>query len=105
MQFTVTATELNTAANNCISANDVIQGEISQMRNYVAGLMGVYQGTAALALQSLSDQWATDAAALNNVLLTIAANLRSNAGNYTDNENTNTANFVNLASGLPPARF
>ncbi len=105
MQFQVTAAELQAAAANCVKANAAIQGQITQMRNYVAGLMAVYQGTAALALQALSDQWGADAAALNNVLTTIATNLNGNAANYTDNENTNTNNFMQLLGALPPARF
>jgi len=105
MQFQVTAAELNTAAANCLSANETIQGEITAMRNYINGLMGTYQGTAAMALQSLSEQWGNDAVALNNVLTTIANNLTSNAGNYVANENANSSNFVNIANSLPPARF
>ncbi|GAA5199771.1 hypothetical protein GCM10023322_76160 [Rugosimonospora acidiphila] len=105
MQFEVTAAELNNAASNCLNANETIQGEITAMRNYVAGLMGAYQGPAAMALQNLSDQWGSDALALSNVLTTIANNLTSNANNYVANEDTNTKNYANLTNNLPPARF
>ena len=105
MQFTVTAAELTNAATTCQNTNETIQAGIAQMQAYVANLMGSYQGTAAIALQALSDQWGQDAATLNTVLSEIAANLNSNAGNYTTNETTNQTNYNNLLSNLPPARF
>jgi WXG100 family type VII secretion target len=105
MQFEVTAAELNNAASNCLNANETIQAEISAMRNYVTGLMGAYQGPAAMALHNLSEQWGSDALALNNVLTTIANNLTNNANNYVASEDSNTKNYVNIASNLPPARF
>lgn len=105
MQFTATPEGIIAAAASCDSTNAEIQQEISQMQQYVAGLIGSYTGTAASMLESLSQQWGQDAITLNNVLTEIASNLRSNADNYTTNETTNTNNYSNLLSNLPPARF
>ncbi|WP_157756797.1 WXG100 family type VII secretion target [Plantactinospora sp. KBS50] len=101
MEFKVTPETLVAAATNCRSVNSTIQNDIAAMRAYVAGLMSTYQGTAALALQALSDQWGRDATALNEVLNTIATGLDSNAGNYVESETTNTNNFQNLLGNLP----
>jgi len=105
MQFTVTAQELITASTTCRNTNSEIQAQIGQMQSYVQGLMGAYQGTAATQLQSVSQQWHTDATQLNYVLDTIAQGLQSNANNYVTNEATNTSNLANVASGAPSARI
>lgn len=105
MQFTVTAAELISAATTCTNTNRQIQGQIQQMRSLIAGLMGSYQGPAALQLQALSDQWGRDADALNYVLTTIANGLTSNANNYVTHESTNTSNYTNVMATLPNARF
>jgi WXG100 family type VII secretion target len=105
MQFTVTPAELHSAAKTCQNTNQQIQGQISQMQNYVLGLMGSYEGTAALALQHLSDQWGADAKSLNVVLSTIADGLTFNANNYVTSEAGNATNLMNIVSGLPNAKF
>ena len=105
MQFKVTPESVTAAAANCDSTNAEVQGEITQMQNYVASLLGTYTGPASSMLEQLSQQWAQDSVALNNVLTEIATNLRSNANNYTTNETTNTNNYSNLLASLPPARF
>jgi WXG100 family type VII secretion target len=105
MQFTVTAEDLINGAAACDSTNAQVQTEILQMQTYIAGLMAVYTGWAAQQLQNLSQQWGTDAANLNNVLTTIATNLRANANNYVANDTTAGTNYANIVSALPPARF
>ena len=106
MQFTVTAAELLSAAATCRNTNQQIQAQIAQMQNYVLGLMGAYQGTAAIALQQLSDRWGADAKTLNTVLSTIADGLTSNAHNYVSSETVNAGNFSSITTaGLPAARF
>jgi WXG100 family type VII secretion target len=105
VQFKVTAEDLMVAATNCTTSNDEIQGQIAQMRSYVLGLMQSYQGPAATALQSLSDEWGAAALQLNDVLGTISSGLTGNANRYVLNEQRNTSNLVAVASGLPPARL
>jgi 6 kDa early secretory antigenic target len=105
MQFTVTAAELLNAATTCRNTNEQIQAQVAQMQNYVLGLMGSYQGTAAIALQQLSEQWGADAKQLNFVLSTIADGLTGNAHNYVLSETANTTNLTSIGSGLPAPRF
>lgn len=105
MQFTVTAAELLSAANTCRNTNQQIQDQIARMQNYVLGLMGSYTGTAAQALQALSEQWGNDATQLNYVLSTIADGLTSNANNYIHHETVNTLNMSHITSTLPAGKF
>lgn len=105
MRFTVTTDQLTYAAGQCRTTNDQIQGQIGRMQGYIAGLMGSYQGTAAVALQRLSDQWSADSKSLNFVLSTIADGLTTNANNYDTSESANTANLASITAGLPAARI
>jgi WXG100 family type VII secretion target len=105
MQFTVTAAELLNAAATCRNTNQQLQTQIAQMQNYVLGLTGSYKGTAALALQQLSDRWGADAKSLNYVLSTIADGLTANAHNYVTHETVNAGNLSSIAAGLPAARI
>jgi WXG100 family type VII secretion target len=105
MQFSVTAGDVNNGAASCRSTNDLVQTQITQMVNYVTGLMGSYQGVAAAAMLNVSDQWMNDAKQLNFVLTTIADGLSSNANNYVNHETTNTTNYTNILTSLPAAKF
>jgi WXG100 family type VII secretion target len=105
MQFTVTADDVIAAATNTTNTKNEVVAEIAQMQNYVAGLMDIYQGTAASTLANVSLQWSGDSKALSEVLSTIAANLQSNAHNYTLNETTNANNMSNVIANLPAAQF
>jgi WXG100 family type VII secretion target len=105
LPFDVTPKILHDGAAACRTTNDAVQGQIQQMRNYVDSLMGSYRGTAAMALHSLSEQWHSDAQALNHVLTTIAQGLDHNANNYTHHETVNLANVSKVASSLPAARL
>ena len=105
MQFAVTASDLTKAATNCTTTNTQVQADIAKMISFVGNLMGSYQGNAALAMESVTQQWSNDATQLNYVLTTISQGLNSNANNYTDNEQINTANYSNIAGNLPAAVF
>src|SRR5215475_4620793 len=100
MQFTATPQELITAANFCVNINQEIQTNVQRIQTYIQGLMATYQGPAALQLQATSEQWARDAAAVNNVLNEIALNLQKNAQNYSNNEQQNLTNIAGVGAQL-----
>lgn len=99
MYFDVTAEELLLASSNCRLINSLVQTQIGKMQTYVLGLMGTYKGTAAFALQQLSDRWGADAKTLNHVLSTIADGLTTNANNYVSHETVNTGNLNRILAG------
>jgi WXG100 family type VII secretion target len=101
----VTAQELLNAATNCNNTNEQIQTQIQQMQQLIVNLEAAYTGTAALQLQSVSQQWQVDSQQLNTVLGTISQGLQSNAANYVNNENTNTTNLAGVGANLPAARL
>jgi WXG100 family type VII secretion target len=105
MQYDVTGNRLLEAARTCRRTNDSIQAQIGQIQTYIGGLMGPYQGPAAVQLQETSDMWRRDASALNEVLLQIASNLEVSAQNYGDAEGQAQAALQNIASVLGQARL
>jgi WXG100 family type VII secretion target len=100
MEYVVTGDTLLEAARTCRRTNDSIQAQIGEIQSYIAGLMGRYQGPAALQLQDTSDMWRRDATALNEVLLQIASNLEVSAHNYGDSEGKALGALAEVASVL-----
>jgi WXG100 family type VII secretion target len=105
-QFTVTPQELLNAATNCTNSNAQIQTQVQQVLTFIDSLMASgYSGPCASQLSTVSEQWHTDASALNNVLTEIAANLTTSANNYSSNEGQNATNLVGVGSSLPAGNF
>jgi WXG100 family type VII secretion target len=105
--FTVTPQDLQTAATNCLTANQTLQEQIAQVQTLINGLIDSgYQGPCASQLVSVASSWNTDAVNLNTALSDIAANLTTSANNYSGTENQNTINVSSVGDALlSPGNF
>ncbi len=101
MEFRVTPEEVRLAAQNCRDTAGRVEGYLGELRSYVTALIAEYQGSAAVAFQTLMAQYDRDSERLNNALLAIGAGLDGNAMNYDETEFANRRAYEQIIAGLP----
>lgn len=85
----VTFSSVMDAAGDTDTIATQIDGELDNLRAYIAPLVSTWTGTASTDYQALQKKWDTSADELNAVLREIAGALRTAHTNYQTTENTN----------------
>ncbi|GAB3942382.1 WXG100 family type VII secretion target [Corynebacterium tapiri] len=98
--FTTEAEVMVSTAANVDDTNARVQGELSRLADVVDTLRGSWAGTAQASFDNLMERYDAAAQRLQQALTSIAENLRSNAGNFSDVEASNETAFNSVASGL-----
>ena len=87
----VTFGAIDAAASDTDTIASQIDGQLDDLKSYLAPLVASWEGQASGDYQALQAKWDTSAAELNQVLRQIAANIRTANQNYGDAERTNAA--------------
>jgi WXG100 family type VII secretion target len=99
MAFKITPEILAQAATSCDNTNSEVQGQLTQLQQYVIQTEEWWQGIAQNAFANLMFDYDQYAAHLQAALTGIANVLRSNQANYTDIEQVNTNNINAIQQG------
>lgn len=101
----VTPALLNGAAGDCNKTATDIEGELSRLKAFVAGLYGPWSGVSATAWEELMRQVDREGQKLKTALDDIAGGLRNNAHNYEGGEVQNTKIVNAVADSVPRANL
>jgi WXG100 family type VII secretion target len=99
--YRVTPEYLSNAATSTDNTAAQIDAILAQIRSFVVGLEGSWQGIAYNTFQTLMAEYDIYAKMLHDSLTDIASGLRGNYVNYTESEQTNINNLRSLDAGLP----
>lgn len=77
-----------------------IHGLLTTLRGEVDGVRGSWEGTAALAFQSLMERWDVSANKLNQALEAIGENIRANGVAYDTTQQDHTSSINTVAGSL-----
>jgi early secretory antigenic target protein ESAT-6 len=89
----VTFGELSAAQGNISSTVNAVNGQLDDLKAFLAPMVSTWEGTAAETYNALQRQWDTAAAELNQVLAQIATAVGTANEAYQVAENTNTRRF------------
>ena len=87
----VTFGSVNEAAMDTDSIAAQIAQQLSDLKAYLAPLVGTWSGDASTEFQALQAKWDASAGDLNQVLRQIAQSLRTAGDNYLNTERTNSS--------------
>jgi WXG100 family type VII secretion target len=90
-QVIVNAQVLDEGATDTDTVAGQIEGQLSDLKGYLAPLVASWTGQASSDYQALQQKWNTSADDLNTVLRQIASALRQASQNYVSGENTNAS--------------
>jgi WXG100 family type VII secretion target len=99
--YRVTPEYLANAASNCTSTAAQIDAILTQIKTYVVNLEGVWQGIAQDQFQALMTDFDTFSRMMHDALTGIASGLHGNYVNYTESEQTNINNLVQVNGQIP----
>ena len=89
----VTFGELAAAQGNISSTSNAINGQLDDLKSFLAPMVSTWDGAAAATYNQLQRQWDTAAADLNQVLAQIATAVGTANDQYQQAENTNRSRF------------
>jgi WXG100 family type VII secretion target len=92
-RITVTPEEMRTVATQVMTGATEIEVHLKQLLSRVQQLGETWEGTAAMALQSLYERWNKEAASLNGTLTEISRSLEQAAANYESAEQAIAKSF------------
>jgi early secretory antigenic target protein ESAT-6 len=81
-QITVTPEEIRTVAGQVMAGATEIEAQRKQVQSRIQQLGETWQGSAAMALQSLYERWDAQALSLNETLTEISQAMQQAATNY-----------------------
>lgn len=87
----VTFGSINEAAMDADSIATQIAQQLSDLKSYLAPLVGTWSGEASTEFQALQAKWDASATDLNQVLRQISQSLRTAGDNYLKTERTNSS--------------
>lgn len=93
MSFKTSVDTMNTAANHVATTNADIQGDLNRLRGIVDEVRGSWKGQAQSAFDGLMQRWDENAKKLNDALLEISNNIKSNARSFDTTDTDNAAAF------------
>ncbi|MER6267777.1 WXG100 family type VII secretion target [Streptomyces sp. 900105755] len=103
--FKVTPEYISEAAASCDSKAAEIQGQLTDLKNYVTGLEDSWQGIAQTTFQALMQEYDIYSRMLHDALTDIAGGLRGNYVNYSDAEQQNINSINTIEAGLSNANL
>ena len=89
----VTFGELDAAQGNITSTVNAINGQLDDLKSFLAPMVSTWDGQAAETYNALQRQWDTAAADLNQVLAQIGSAVNVANQQYQQAESTNTTRF------------
>ncbi|WP_305092338.1 WXG100 family type VII secretion target [Prescottella sp. R16] len=99
-QMRTTVETMDATARRVGDVRTEIQGLLSTLKGEVDGIRGGWEGSAALAFQSLMERWDASATKLNQALDAIGENIKSNSVSYDGAQQDHTSSLNNVASSL-----
>jgi WXG100 family type VII secretion target len=99
--YRVTPAEIQTAAQQCNTTAQEVQGQLGALKAYVMNLETEWLGVASQTFNALMTDWDIYASMLNQALIGISNGLNGNWANYTDSESRNIANLQQVNGALP----
>ncbi|MFK0156987.1 WXG100 family type VII secretion target [Streptomyces sp. NPDC090499] len=103
--FKVTPEQISMAAAACDSKAGEIDGQLSNLKNYVANMEASWQGIAQDTFQALMQEYDIYSRMLHDALTDIAGGLRGNYVNYGDAEQQNINSINTIEAGLSNANL
>jgi len=85
----VTFEAIGQAAQDCLTMNNELIGELADLKNFLAPMVQVWSGRAAENYNVLQAQWDQAADDLSQILQQIARSLQTAQQNYTETETAN----------------
>jgi len=99
-QYTTTTDEMQRAAQQVLSTNEQIQGQLRSLQSQLAPLAGAWQGQASTAFQQLMERWNIDAAKLNQALEGIGTAIQGSGRSYQQAEEQHAQSMSSITSAL-----
>jgi WXG100 family type VII secretion target len=99
-QYTATTEEMQRAAQQVLSTNEQVQGQLRSLQSQLAPLAGAWTGQAATAFQQLMERWNIDAAKLNQALEGIGSAIQTSGRSYQQAEETHAQSMSSITSAL-----
>jgi WXG100 family type VII secretion target len=93
-EIKVTFGELASAQSNITSTVNGVNGQLDDLKSFLAPMVSTWDGAAAETYNALQRQWDTAAAELNQVLAQIATAVGTANDAYQQAENTNAGRFA-----------
>lgn len=93
-QMRVTFGELGAAQQNITGTVNVVNGQLDDLKSFLAPMVSTWDGTAAETYNALQRQWDTAAAELNQVLAQIATAVGTANDAYQQAESSNANRFA-----------
>lgn len=90
----VTYSELSAAQGNITGTVNVVNGQLDDLRSFLAPMVSTWEGSAAENYNALQRQWDTAAAELNQVLAQIATAVGTANDAYNQAETANANRFA-----------
>lgn len=90
----VTYSELSAAQGNITGTVNVVNGQLDDLRSFLAPMVSTWEGNAAENYNALQRQWDTAAAELNQVLAQIATAVGTANDAYNQAETANANRFA-----------
>ncbi|MER5794225.1 WXG100 family type VII secretion target [Streptomyces sp. NPDC001980] len=103
--FKVTPEQISDAAVSCDNTAAQIQGQLTELKTYVANLESSWQGIAQDTFQALMQEYDIYSRMLHDALTDIASGLRGNYVNYGDAEQQNINSINTIEAGLSNANL
>ncbi|MDU0290688.1 WXG100 family type VII secretion target [Saccharothrix longispora] len=92
--------QLQNAATDIMNVNDQTQATLNQLRNTIDAVSGAWRGSAADAFKNLMDRFNTDAAKLQEALVSIAEQISGATQTYVQQEEEQAAEMSNIMGRL-----
>lgn len=99
-KFGTTTDTMNAAATHVETINTEVQTELSGLKNRLGAVEGAWVGQAKVAFDQLMLRWDEDARKLNEALLAIGENIRTNSTNYSTSQQDHVAQINNAGGSL-----
>ena len=99
-QMRTTVETMEATSRRVSDVRSEIQGLLSTLKGEVDGVRGGWEGSAAIAFQSLMERWDGSANKLNQALEAISENIKSNSVSYDSAQQDHTSSLNNVASSL-----
>lgn len=99
-QMRTTVETMEATSRRVSDVRSEIQGLLSTLKGEVDGVRGGWEGSAAIAFQSLMERWDGSATKLNQALEAISENIKSNSVSYDSAQQVHTSSLNNVASSL-----
>ena len=99
-QFTTSADDMKRFSAHIAEVNTQIQQELRRLEGVVSTVAGGWSGDAAIAYQTLQNQWNEDAAKLNKVLGEIKDAVDATSAQYTSTEGDQSSAMSKITAAL-----